>query len=114
MMQLRRLSEVTLQQATKTKQPNGYSTSLPATIGTYKVIVQTITDEVSGSIYGANVNNMLRLSSVRGELESFLSSKITDGSDNLSQYSILIGNKRYGIIAVNSRVDVEFLETCRT
>lgn len=113
MMQLRRLNEVTLQKATKVKAPNGYSTNSTQNVGTYKVIIQTITDEVSGSIYGASMNNMLRLSSIRGELENFLASKITDGSDNLSLYTVLIGNKRYKIIAVNSRVDVEFLETVR-
>ena len=115
MKQLRRLSEATLQKATKVKQTNGTSLTTYSDIGTFRVIAQEITDSVYASIYGANVSKMLRLSSTLDQLEAYLKTKTTDTADNLSLYFILIGNKRFKITAVyNGWIDIEFYETDRT
>lgn len=115
MKQLRRLSEIHLQLTTRTKQANGSVVSSYSDIGTYNVIPQEITEEMYATIYGANISNMLRISSVHSELETLLKSKSTDTADNLSLYFILIGNKRYKIKAVTGNwVDIEFYETNRT
>lgn len=114
MKQLRRLREVLLQKATKEKQDNGATITSYQAVGTYNVVFQEITDEVFATIYGANITNMLRLASVREELETLLKTKNTDLPDNISLYYIVIGNKRYKVKAVATNwVDIEFYETVR-
>lgn len=114
MKQLRRLQIVKLQKSNRARQANGINLITYTTLGTYHVIVQEITDSVYASIYGANVQKMLRLSSPRMNLETFLKSKNNDGEDNISLYVILIGDKRYRITKVyNNWVDIEFYETNR-
>ena len=115
MKQLRRLREVILQKSIKAKQLNGTLLQTYQDIGVYKVIEQEITDKVFSSIYGANINKMLRLASVHEELEQLLQSKSNDTADNISLYFILIGAKRYKIVsAYKGWIDVEFYETDRT
>ena len=115
MKQLRRLSEVTLQKSNKAKRANGTRQTAYEDIETYHVIAEEITDSIYASIYGSNLSKMLRISSPLTSLESFLKGKNTDGTDNLSLYFILVGNKRYKITAVmNNWVDIEFYETNRT
>lgn len=114
MMQLRRLTKVTLQKSNRARQANGINLITYTTLGTYNVIVQEITDSVYASIYGANIQKMLRISSPRLKLETFLKRKSNDGADNISLYVILIGDKRYKITKVyNNWVDIEFYETNR-
>ena len=115
MKQLRRLREVTLQKSIKAKQPNGTMLTSYNDIALYKVIEQEITDEVFSSIYGANINKMLRLASPHEALEKYLQTKNNDLADNISVYFVLIGNKRYRVVSVhNNWVDIEFYETDRT
>lgn len=115
MKQLRRLSVATLQKSAKVKQTNGANLTAYADVRKYKVVAHEITDSVYASIYGANIRNMLRLSTPLMALESFLKTKNNESSDNLSLYFILIGDKRYKITAVyNNWVDIEFYETDRT
>ena len=114
MKQLRRLTDATLQKSTKAKQANGTDLTTYADVKTYRVVAHEINDSVYASIYGANIRNMLRLSSPLMALESYLKGKNNDGSDNLSLYFILIGNKRFKITAVtNNWIDIEFYETDR-
>ena len=114
MKQLRRLSEATLQKAIKGKAPNGMPLQSYEDVDGYKVISQEITDQVFSSIYGANINKMLRLSSPHCKLEQFLKNKSNDSADNISQYFVLIADKRYKVVsAYNNWVDVEFYETRR-
>lgn len=115
MKQLRRLTPVTLQMATRKKEDNGATTVSYSDVASYNVIQQEITDDVSASIYGANIIKMKRLTSPRLTLEKFLNGCNNDGSDNLSYYYIVIGDKRYKITAVYTNwIDVEFIETVRT
>lgn len=114
MKQLRRLSEVTLQTSAKQKQENGATITTYANQDNYNVIIQEITEEMYATIYGANITNMLRISSVQQLLEHFLKSKSNDTPDNITKYFILIGDKRYKVKAVTSNwVDIEFYETNR-
>lgn len=114
MKQLRRLTTATLQKAAKAKQANGADLTTYADVKTYRVIAHEINDSVYASIYGANINNMLRLSSPLMALESFLKGKNNEGPDNLSSYFILIGAKRFKITAVtNNWIDIEYYEADR-
>jgi len=101
-MQIRRLQGCVLFKATKTRQSNGAVVNTYEMVDDYRVIVQPLTDEVSASIYGADVNKTYRVSSPHGRLEKFLLSKLNNQSDNISSYYIGIGEIKYEIITVKS------------
>lgn len=114
MKQLRRLVNCTLVKATRAKQDNGSVMNTYETVRDIKIIKHDITDKVFSSIYGANIAKMLRISSVRMALETFLASKNNDSNDNISIYFIVIGEKRYKIVSVfENWVDIEFFESVR-
>lgn len=99
-----------MQKATKTKQPNGTYTETLNDVGKYVVQPQELTDEISASIYGANVYKMLRVRSVNKDLENYLYDKATNKLDNISSYYVVIKNRKYKINAVNqSGVDLELV-----
>lgn len=102
-MLLRYLINIELKKATKTKQANGYTTETYELIDKYKVQKQELNDEISASIYGANIVNMLRLKSAKKEFENYLQEKINNESDNISQYYVFIGNRKYKIKSVNEK-----------
>lgn len=109
-MQLSRLKSVILKVSTKTKQANGSSIETYTKVADYKVILQELVDEVSASIYGANLNKTYRVSSPRQTLEIYLQSKLNNTSDNISKYFLFIGNKQYKIVSVKEHwVDIEFV-----
>lgn len=110
-MLLRYLEEATLKKSIQEKQANGtkVETSLD-TIKKYKVQSQELTDEISASIYGANVFKMLRIRSVNKDLEDYLYARATNKEDNISMYYIFIKNRKYKIKAVNQRgIDLELV-----
>ena len=99
-----------MQKATKTKQPNGTHTEALTDVGIYTVQPQELTDEISASIYGANVYKMLRVRSVNKDLENYLYDKATNKQDNISSYYVFINNRKYKVNAVNqSGVDLELV-----
>lgn len=102
-MLLRYLTIVELKKATKTKQSNGYSLETCSLVDKYKVQKQELNDEISASIYGADIIRMLRLKSFDKKLEKYLQDKINNDSDNISQYRIVINNKKYKIRTVNEK-----------
>ena len=107
MKQLRYLKTVELDKATIAKQDNGSRVESYSKVADYRVQLQELTDEVSASIYGSDINRMYRISSPRYTLENFLSGKANNTSDNVSLYSIVIGNDRYMIRAVKDHwIDV--------
>lgn len=109
-MLLRYLTVVELKKATKTKQPNGYSLEICTLIDKYKVQKQELNDEISASIYGADIIRMLRLKSFDRRLEKYLQDKINNDSDNISQYRIFVNNKKYKIKSVNEKgCDIELV-----
>lgn len=109
-MLLRYLENATVKKATKLKQPNGTYIETLEDIKTYRVQEQNLNDEISASIYGANVYKMIRIKSVRLELEDYLYSKANNKQDNISNYYVFIKNRKYKIVSVNpSGVDLELI-----
>ena len=109
-MQLRRLQECILYKATKSRAANGAVVNSYTSVKGYRVIVQPLTDEVSASIYGADVNKTYRISSPHGFLECFLLNKLSNKADNISGYVIGIDDKKYEILTVKKDwVDVKII-----
>ena len=107
-MQLSRLKPAVLKVSTKIKQANGSSIEEYTKVDDYKVILQELVDEVSASVYGANLNKTYRASSPRQTLEIYLQSKLNNTSDNISKYYLFIKNKKYKIVSVKENwVDIE-------
>ena len=100
MKQLRYLIKAELDITVRTKQPNGAVIETYSKVGDYIIQPQEIDDQVSASIYGADVNRMMRVSSPRYVLESFLASKMNVSTDNVSLYSLIIKGRRYRVKAV--------------
>lgn len=112
MKQLRYLKTASLYFAEKIKQPNGAVITRDTLQGEYHVQVQELTDEVSASLYGAEMNKMLRISSYLYPLETYLAEKTLPTTDNLSEYFIVIEDRKYRITTVRMHwVDIEFVET---
>lgn len=109
-MLLRYLKDVMLQKATRTKRPNGTPLDTFEDIGLYRIQEQELDDEVAASVYGANLYKMIRIKSVRQTLEDYLYTKVSNKEDNISNYYIMLNNKRYKIKAVNAKgVDLELI-----
>lgn len=110
MNQLRYLIDAELDKAENTKRENGTIASTFNKVGNYKIQLQELTDEISASIYGADVNRMYRINSPRNDLENFLFTKVNNSSDNVSLYSLIINEKRYRIKIVRFKwIDVELI-----
>ena len=76
----------------------------------YNIQTQELSDEISASIYGANIYKMLRIRSINKVLENYLYDKTTNKIDNISNYYIFIKNRKYKIKAVNqSGIDLELI-----
>ena len=112
-MLLRYLKPITLKKAYKEKQANGTYKNSYERVGFYNVQMQSLTDdEVSATIYGANITKMLRLSSPLGDLEEYLLPKVDNKEDNISNYYIEIGTKTYKIVSVSDdRIDIELVNS---
>lgn len=109
-MLLRYLEDATLKKISKTKQSNGTYLETSETLNTYKVQTQELTDEISVSMYGANIFKMLRIRSVDEKLEEYLYAKVNNKVDNISMYQITIGQYQYKIKAVNRKgIDLELI-----
>lgn len=109
-MLLRYLENAYLKKATKTKQPNGTYIEELEDVEIYKVQTQDLNDEISASVYGANVYKMIRIKSVRNELEDYLYTKVNNKQDNVSNYYIFINNRKYKIVSVNVKgIDLELI-----
>lgn len=110
MKQLRYLIEVEIDKATKTKMENGAVVASYAKVSDYLIQKQELTDEISASIYGADVNRMYRISSPRHQLETFLRQKVNNTSDNISLYSVVLNGFRFKIVAVKEHwIDIVLL-----
>lgn len=110
MKQLRYLETCILCYRQRVKQENGDVVEQYPNVRDYLVQVQEITDDTSISIYGADINKMIRISSPRGELESVLSEKINFTEDNVTNYSIKFGRFVYEIKSVRKNwIDLKIL-----
>lgn len=107
-MLIRNKQIVILKKATKIKQANGNYINEYQYIDEYPVQKQTLEDEVSATIYGANLNNVIRLKSPHCRLEKYLITKLNNKEDNISKYFIFINDVCYKITAVTERkIDIE-------
>ena len=99
-MQLRYLKDVDLKKATKEKQPNGTYIETLTLISSYSIQKQDLNDDVSVSVYGADLYKITRIKSVKGELEAYLKPKVNNDNDNVSKYYIIMDNIQYKIKSV--------------
>ena len=107
-MQLRYLTKITLYKGNDIPQKNGELVLGYERINDYNVQTQNIEDDVSASIYGSNINKMLRLRSPNKVLENYLIPKVNNKADNISKYYIGYEDSMYRISAVNTaRIDIE-------
>lgn len=107
-MQLRYLKSVDLKKATREKQPNGTYIETLTLISSYQVQTQELNDDVSVSIYGADINKITRIKSVNKELEAYLKSKMNNEDDNISKYYIILDDTKYKIRSVRENwIDIE-------
>ena len=110
MKQLTRLESIELYRIGKETLPDGDVQETETQIGTYKVVIQELNDNVSATIYGADINKILRISSVNKILEILLKEKLNNTSDNISKYRISYGNSKHKVKDVKSRyIDIERL-----
>ena len=107
-MQLRYVEEVSLKKATKTKQSNGTYVDTYTQIANYNIQRQSLTDEVSASIYQADINKITRIKSINGELEEYLKVKVNNSTDNVSMYFIIMDETKFKIISVKDKwIDIQ-------
>ena len=79
-------------------------------VDTFYVFKQNIEDQISASVYGANINKMLRIESIRHELEVMLCNVLDNPKDKISDYFIFFNSILYKITSVNEfKVDIERL-----
>lgn len=102
-MLIRHLKTITLKKSVTTKQANGSRKEEYEIIKDYEVQKQELDDQISASIYGANIINMCRIKSPLLDLESLLQTKLNNTNDNISKYFIFINENKYKIKSVNSK-----------
>ena len=109
-MQLRYLKSVDLKKATKTKQQNGTYIDTLILVSSYSIQTQELNDDISVSIYGADLNKITRIKSVNSELEVYLKSKLNNDDDNISKYYIIMDDIQYKIKSVRENwIDIELI-----
>ena len=102
-MIIKNLSKCTLKKATKEKTSTGNLIDTGYTIiSDYRIQEQILQDEITSTMYGADVNKMLRIASPLHKLENYLLPKVDNIEDNVSDYYIFYNDVQYKIIAVRS------------
>ena len=96
-MQLRYLQTVSLKKANKEKQSNGVYVDTYDLVKDYRVQLENLSDEVSASVYGANLYKVKKIKSPNKALEKYLSTKLNNEEDNISKYFIFIDDSIYKI-----------------
>lgn len=105
---LRYLEEVELHKSVKIKQRNGSYVNEYKLVNKYKVQKQNLTDQVSATIYGANITKMFKISTPLMSLENYLIPKVDNKTDNISLYAIKLNNNMYRIRSVlESGIEIE-------
>jgi len=100
-MLIKNLNTATLKKATKQKTDTGNLINKKyEIIKDYRIQEQTLQDEVTSTIYGSDVNKMLRIASPLHDLESYLMPKVDNKEDNISMYYIFYKGIQYKIVAV--------------
>ena len=100
-MLIKNLNKCTLKKATKYKTITGNIINASyETIKEYAIQEQVLQDEITSTIYGSDVNKMLRIASPLHDLEAYLIDKVDNKEDNISLYYIFYKGKQYKIVAV--------------
>lgn len=97
MKQLIRLKNIDLYKITQTQSSDGDFIKTSSLVNSYKAAIEELRDEISATVYGSDINKMVRFSSVKHELEDYLYSKLNNTSDNISKYEIRYGQNKYNI-----------------
>ena len=103
MKQLIRLKDVELYKVDSVQSSDGDFIKTSSFIKSYKTEVQEIRDDLSISVYGAEINKMIRVASIRQELEKYLKPKLNNTNDNISKYQIKYDGTDYKIVDLTSR-----------
>lgn len=105
---VRYLETIELVKSVNEKQSNGTIIKTFTHIEDYRIQKKSLEDEVSASIYGANITKMLNISSPLGDLEDYLLPKVENQEDNISFYFIILDDTRYKINSVKENgIDIE-------
>jgi len=103
-MKLTRLEEIILYKITKTTLPDGERTDSYDEGTPYQALIQYLTnDRVAVATYGADVDKIHRVCTLRHDLEKFLISKVRNKTDNVSNYVIKYNNNYYNVLKVTPR-----------
>lgn len=108
-MLIRHLENATLKKAIKEKTTSGNLINAGyELIKEYRIQVQVLQDTITSTIYGSNINKMLRIASPLHDLENYLLPKVANKEDNTSLYYIFYKDVQYKIVAVTSAyIDIE-------
>ena len=110
MIQLRNLEDCVLYQKVREKQPNGNYIERLYEVDRVLVQAQEISDDLSFSVYGARINNMIRIVSPYSDLMNVLAEHMNNETDVITDYLIEIGGYKYRIVTVRKNwVDLERL-----
>lgn len=108
MIALKNLINCTLEKAEKVKQKNGTMILTYNKVDDYRICVNELDDQVSATVYGANINKVYRVYSPRKRLENFIKTKNNSTDDNISKYYLNIDGVRYKIVSSkNNHIDIE-------
>jgi len=97
---VRYLKEAKILKAVKEKQSNGSYVKSFQLVDTYNVQINTLEDEISATIYGANIDKMLSIMDSLERLYMFFIAKVDNIQDNISLYYVQIDNVKYKIKSV--------------
>lgn len=111
MKQLTRLETIKLYKENVNTLEDGDFEKQLEEVGSYKVISQELDDNVSATVYGSDLDKMIRISSVNKILEILLKSKMNNTEDNITKYKLSFDNTNfYKIKIVKSKyIDIERL-----
>jgi len=110
-MQLRYLKNASVYKITRQKQDNGTYKEVYTLCNNYSVQEQELDDNISVSMYGADINQMIRIKSSQGKLERNLKPLMTSDNNNISKYIIVIDNVKYSVVSVKSYIDIKLIGT---
>lgn len=97
---IRYLTEAKVLKSVKEKQANGSYVKSFQLVDTYNVQINNLEDEISATIYGANIDKMLSIMDALKKMYVFFIGKVDNIQDNISLYYIQIGNVKYKINSV--------------
>lgn len=100
-MLIKNLEKATLKKATKTRTNTGNLVNTEyEKIDDFRIQEQVLQDEITSTMYGADVNKMLRIASPLHRLERYLLPKVDNIEDNISNYYLFYKDVQYKIVAV--------------